>query len=60
MFAVQGFLRGTVAQVFSVMGVAAGLDCLKGISPASIDGHFFATATSPYREKQISVIAAMA
>lgn len=42
------------------MGVAAGLNCLSNIQPSTIDGLFFATTTSPYREKQISVTAAMA
>ena len=42
------------------MGVAAGINCLRGIDPATIDGLFFATTTSPYREKQISVTAATA
>ncbi|MGD0766441.1 MAG: OB-fold domain-containing protein [Dehalococcoidia bacterium] len=41
------------------MAVAAGLDCLVGIDPSTIDGLFFATTTAPYNEKQsASVIAA--
>lgn len=42
------------------MGVAAGLDCLGDMDRTRIDGLFFATTTSPYREKQISVLAATA
>ncbi|MFX1489219.1 MAG: OB-fold domain-containing protein [Promethearchaeota archaeon] len=33
------------------MGVEAGLDCLNGIDPKSIDGLFFATTTQVYTEK---------
>ena len=33
------------------MGVEAGLDCLAGIDPKSIDGLFFATTTQVYTEK---------
>jgi len=33
------------------MAVAAGLDCLAGIDPSSVDGLFFATTTAPYSEK---------
>jgi hydroxymethylglutaryl-CoA synthase len=42
------------------MGVAAGANCLMGIDLHTIGGLFFATTTSPYKEKQISVIAAAA
>lgn len=42
------------------MGVAAGRNCLEGYDPKTIDGLFFATTTSPYKEKQISVTAATA
>ncbi len=42
------------------MGVAAGLNCLGDMDRNAIDGLFFATTTSPYKEKQISVIAAAA
>jgi len=41
------------------MAVAAGLECLAGVDPASVDGLYFATTTAPYAEKQgASVIAA--
>ncbi len=33
------------------MAVAAGIDCLKGIDRHSVDGVFFASTTSPYKEK---------
>ena len=33
------------------MGVEAGIDCLTGIDPKTIDGLFFATTTQPYTEK---------
>jgi hydroxymethylglutaryl-CoA synthase len=42
------------------MGVAAGANCLGKIDRRSVDGLFFATTTSPYKEKQISVTAAVA
>jgi len=42
------------------MGVAAGVNCLKGIDRSSVDGLFFASTTFPYKEKQASVIAATA
>lgn len=42
------------------MGVAAGINCLHNIDRSQIDGLFFATTTSPYKEKQISVTAATA
>jgi hydroxymethylglutaryl-CoA synthase len=42
------------------MAVAAGLDCLVGIDPSSIDGLFFATTTSPYNEKQCAGVIAAA
>lgn len=42
------------------MGVAAGINCLKGIDRTSVDGLFFASTTFPYKEKQASVIAATA
>jgi hydroxymethylglutaryl-CoA synthase len=34
------------------MALAAGLDCLGGIDTATVDGLYFASTTSPYREKQ--------
>jgi 3-hydroxy-3-methylglutaryl CoA synthase len=33
------------------MSVAAGMDCLSGINPDSLDSMFFATTTSPYKER---------
>ncbi len=42
------------------MGVAAGLNCLETIDRNVVDGLYFATTTSPYKEKQISVTAAVA
>ena len=42
------------------MGVAAGANCLGDIDRSTIGGLFFATTTSPYKEKQISVTAAVA
>jgi hydroxymethylglutaryl-CoA synthase len=40
------------------MAVEAGLDCLSGLDPKKIDGLFFATTTSPYKERQCSSIIA--
>ena len=34
------------------MAVAVAIDCTKGIDPKSIDGIYFASTTSPYKEKQ--------
>jgi len=42
------------------MGVAAALNCMNDIDRSTIDGLFFATTTSPYKEKQVSVTAATA
>jgi hydroxymethylglutaryl-CoA synthase len=42
------------------MGVAAGVNCLKGMDRSTVDGLFFASTTFPYKEKQASVIAATA
>ena len=42
------------------MAVAASRDCIKGISPQTIDGIYFASTTSPYKEKQAAVIIATA
>ena len=42
------------------MAVAAGLDCLAGIDPSTIDGLFFATTTDPYNEKQSAGVIAAA
>ncbi len=33
------------------MAVEAGVDCLTGMDPKSVDGVFFASTTPPYREK---------
>ena len=41
------------------MGVAAGMDCLKGFDKERVDGLYFASTSTPYREKQsASIIAA--
>ncbi|MDO8721867.1 MAG: hypothetical protein Q7J31_06530, partial [Syntrophales bacterium] len=41
------------------MGVAAGVDCLKGFNREDVDGLYFASSSAPYREKQsASIIAA--
>jgi hydroxymethylglutaryl-CoA synthase len=42
------------------MSVAAGMDCLNGISPSSVDTLFLATTTAPYKERQNSTIIATA
>lgn len=42
------------------MGVASALDCLGDIPPERIDGLYFATTTSPYKEKQCAVTIAAA
>lgn len=42
------------------MAVAAALDCMHGIKRESIDGLFFASTTSPYREKQAATTVAVA
>ena len=42
------------------MAVEAAMDCVNGLDPRSVDGLFFSTTTSPYREKQCSTIIAMA
>jgi 3-hydroxy-3-methylglutaryl CoA synthase len=34
------------------MGVAAALDCMQGLDRSKIDGLYFASTTSPYKEKQ--------
>ncbi len=42
------------------MACDAGIDCLEGIDPKSIDGLFFASTTPPYAEKEnASVLAVM-
>ena len=42
------------------MAVAAAVDCLKGQDRKAIDGLYFASTTSPYREKQIATSIAAA
>ena len=36
------------------MGVAAALDCLNGMDRNSVDAVFFASTTSPFKEKSVS------
>ena len=40
------------------MAVEAGVDCLKGIDPKTIDGLYFASTTSPFAEKQCASLIA--
>ena len=42
------------------MAVAAGAECLKGIDRQTIDGLFFASTTSPYKEKLAAITVATA
>ncbi len=42
------------------MGVEAGLDCLRGFDPKSIDALYFSTMSSPFKEKEASSIIANA
>ena len=42
------------------MAVAAAMDCVKGSDPQHIDGLYFASTTSPYKEKQVASIVAAA
>ncbi len=42
------------------LGVAAAIDCLRGIDRASIDGLLFASTTHPFREKQGAALIAKA
>jgi hydroxymethylglutaryl-CoA synthase len=42
------------------MGVEAGFDCLAGVEPKEIDGLFFATVSSPLKEKQVASLIASA
>jgi len=53
--AVAGFDEDPVT-----MSVAAGLDCLKGIDPKSVDALFMATTSAPYKERQNATIVATA
>lgn len=41
------------------MAVEASLDCLTGVDAKKVDGLFFATTTSPYKEKQCSALMAV-
>ncbi len=40
------------------MAVEAGLDCLQGIDPKTVDGLFFASTSAPYKEKAASTVIA--
>ncbi|MFC1474546.1 hypothetical protein ACFLQK_00745 [bacterium] len=40
------------------MAVEAGLDCLKGVDPKTVDGLYFATTTAPYSERQCAAVIA--
>jgi len=42
------------------MGVAAGMDCLRGMDREKVEGFYFASTTSPYKEKQAAALAATA
>ena len=42
------------------MGVEAGLDCLAGFDPKEVDGLYFATVSSPFKQKSASSIIASA
>jgi hydroxymethylglutaryl-CoA synthase len=42
------------------MAVAAGMNCLNGVNPQSIDGLYFASTTFPYKEKQSAALLAVA
>jgi 3-hydroxy-3-methylglutaryl CoA synthase/uncharacterized OB-fold protein len=42
------------------MGVAAAVDCLRGLDRATVDGCFFASTTYPLREKQAAALVARA
>lgn len=42
------------------MAVAAGIECLRGVDHAGVDGLYFATTTSPYRERESAAIIATA
>jgi hydroxymethylglutaryl-CoA synthase len=52
--AVAGYDEDSVS-----MGVEAAIDCLQGINPEQVDAVFFATTSSPYKEKgSVATIAA--
>lgn len=42
------------------MAIESGIDCLRGIERGKVDGLFFASTTSPYREKQSAALIAAA
>lgn len=42
------------------MAVAAGLDCVRDVNRFDVDGLYFASTTSPYKEKQASSLIAAA
>lgn len=42
------------------MAIESAIDCVKGINPQKVDGLFFATTTSPYKEKLCASIMATA
>jgi len=41
------------------MAVEAAMNCMEGKDPGKVDGLYFATTTSPYREKQCSAVMAL-
>ncbi len=53
--AVAGIDEDTIS-----MAVAAGIDCLKGTDPKTVDALFLATTTAPYKERQNATIVATA
>jgi hydroxymethylglutaryl-CoA synthase len=53
--AVAGFDEDAIT-----MAVAAATDCLHGIERSTVDGVYFATTTSPFREKQAAAFIAKA
>jgi len=42
------------------MAMESAIDCMRGIDPQKVDGLFFATTTSPYKEKLCASIMATA
>ena len=42
------------------IATAAALDCLQGVDRSTVDGLYFASTTSPYKEKQASSVIALA
>lgn len=60
-----GFRRGEKAvancdEDSITMGIEAAIDCLKGVERDTVDGLYFASTTSPYREKRSASIVAAA